>query len=1182
MQALKHFVSIIPKKVPLRQVLLVPFLIQIFGAVGLTGYLSFRNGQRTVNDLSTQLRSEVSARTQEKIATYLDTPHLVNQINIKALGRGYWNTQNPESQRKQFWELVQLFHPSVNLCGFGSGRGLNISVERVENGFVLNTTDKVTGDFRTYALDNRGNPTKLISVLKNYDARKRPWYTAAQRTGKSVWSPIFPHFINKKLIISLSQPVYDKNRNLLGVVFTYRTLSEISEFLNSIKVSRSGQIFVMERSGLLVASSTDGRFSTIPHDGEEKQLLATDSSNQLTRLTAQHLKNRFGNLAKVKSSQLDFFIDGQRQFVQVTPLRDDQGLDWLIVVVIPEADFMERIHENRRHTILLCLGALALATLLGILTSRWITQQIHQLSLASRTLAKQAVNANLANTELDNFVKVKGINELTVLAESFNQMAQQLKESFASLEAKNADLQRLDRLKDEFLANTSHELRTPLNGIIGIAESLIDGATGSLPQQTCAHLAIVVSSGRRLSNLVNDILDFSKLRHKNIELQLVPVGVREIVEVVLTSNRPLIGQKDLQLINAIPRDIPLANADENRLQQILYNLIGNAIKFTEAGVIEVSAKVIVDGEEFNRSSYLAITVSDTGIGISEDKLDRIFESFEQADGGTSRQYGGTGLGLAIAKQLVELHGGQITVSSTVGVGSQFTFTLPVSDAQLESIPSQSLVVSDRLPNVSSNVHEIAQLSPQKGEFTILIVDDDLVNCQVLINLLSLHNYSVFQAYNGIESLALLESGFTPDLILLDVMMPRMTGYEVCQKIRETWLANQLPIMMLTAKNRVSDLVAGFEVGANDYLSKPFEKDELLARIKTHINIKQLQNEKAYIRQTFGRYLNDEVVSNLLETESGLSMGGERRQITMLTSDLRGFTSLSEQWPPEEVIKILNFYLEYMADVITKYQGTIDEFMGDGILVLFGAPTTRVNDAIRALACAVDMQLAMSSVNEQMKQWGFPSLEMGIGINTGVVIVGNIGSEKRTKYGVVGSQVNLTYRIESYTVGGQILISESTFKEVESIVKIDGQKQVMVKGVKQAITIYEVGGIGGDYNLFLTKEEEEFFPLSEQIPIQYTILEEKHISDISFKGSFVELSAKGAKVRVYGEESYRVPSPLCNIKLNLLTASDKIEGRKDIYAKVLEKPAEKGFFYIHFTAGSVKSIMANVSNLLVDS
>ncbi len=317
---------------------------------------------------------------------------------------------------------------------------------------------------------------------------------------------------------------------------------------------------------------------------------------------------------------------------------------------------------------------------------------------------------------------------------------------------------------------------------------------------------------------------------------------------------------------------------------------------------------------------------------------------------------------------------------------------------------------------------------------------------------------------------------------------------------------------------------------------------------------------AMIRKTFGRYLTAEIVSTLLEDPEGLKLGGERRKITILTSDLRGFTAISERLSPEDVVKILNFYLGKMADVITQYGGTIDEFMGDGILVLFGAPTVRKDDAERAIACAVAMQLAMEPVNQQMKQWDLQSLEMGIGINTGEVVVGNIGSEKRTKYGVVGSQVNLTYRIESYTIGGQILISETTLVEVGSRVECLGERQVTPKGVKKPLTIYEVGGIGGKYNLFLSQEEEIFLPLREPILLQYSLLKGKDIENQNFSGNLVELSEKGAIIE---SEDY-LPDSSCNLKINFLNF-ESTTASEDVYAKVISKLGEKNKFSIRFTA-----------------
>lgn len=315
-----------------------------------------------------------------------------------------------------------------------------------------------------------------------------------------------------------------------------------------------------------------------------------------------------------------------------------------------------------------------------------------------------------------------------------------------------------------------------------------------------------------------------------------------------------------------------------------------------------------------------------------------------------------------------------------------------------------------------------------------------------------------------------------------------------------------------------------------------------------------------IRQTFSRYLTDEVVANLLESPEGLKLGGERRKITILMSDLRGFSAVSERLPPETVVSMLNIYLGAMADEIVKYQGTIDEFIGDAILVLFGAPTQREDDAQRAVACALAMQIAMDEVNQKNERLGLPKIEMGIGLNTGEVVVGNIGSAKRAKYGVVGSQVNLTARIESYTVGGQILISESTLKDAGDILQVDGQMQVQPKGFNEPIYIYDIGGMGGKYELRLRKEQDILVPLKEEIPLQYTVLEGKHIDDRMYKAKLVKLSAKSAEIST--EHNLEV---LKNIKFNLLGLTEKSSISGDIYAKVLKKlKDEENLYYIGLT------------------
>ena len=303
------------------------------------------------------------------------------------------------------------------------------------------------------------------------------------------------------------------------------------------------------------------------------------------------------------------------------------------------------------------------------------------------------------------------------------------------------------------------------------------------------------------------------------------------------------------------------------------------------------------------------------------------------------------------------------------------------------------------------------------------------------------------------------------------------------------------------------------------------------------------------------------LQTILEQPDGLKIGGEKRQATILMSDLRGFTSLSEGLPAEDVVAMVNIYLETMTDIILKYQGTIDEFIGDGILVIFGAPFQRPDDARRAVACAVDMQLAMASVNDRNRQAGYPEVALGIGLNTGPMVVGNIGSKRRMKYGVVGRNVNLTARIESYTVGGQIFISENTLKACGDIVRLDSAMQVSPKGVKEPLTIYEVGGIAGDYQLFLPpKPEVAWIELAQPLPIRFTMVEGKHVEEVRYQAAIIKLAPSLAEI-----SAAMLPPRLANLRLSLSDYHDRLI-TDNLYGKVVTHLADPpGVFQVNFTA-----------------
>lgn len=454
----------------------------------------------------------------------------------------------------------------------------------------------------------------------------------------------------------------------------------------------------------------------------------------------------------------------------------------------------------------------------------------------------------------------------------------------------NRQLRQVDRFKDEFLANTSHELRTPLYGITGLAESLLEGAQGDLSDGARSNLSMIVSSGHRLAGLVNQILDFSKVKQDKMELVRRPVDLCTLSEVVLAIVQPLVRAKDVELVQHVSPDLPPAYGDEDRLHQILLNLVGNAIKFTDEGRIEVTA--------VEDDTMLTVRVSDTGIGIPQDRQDQIFQAFEQGDASTERIHGGTGLGLAVTRELVTLHGGRLWVDSVPGKGSIFSFTLPVaqenpddrrsdldtgSSRLNEMVPTaadgfaatQGLTVSalsatrqhdglngdedgDTLPRAATDANPgetsgairrdpaAAAEAPHTaldGRARLLVVDDESVLREVLHNFLAPEGYETVLASSGPQALDLLTSQ-RYDLVLVDVMMPRMSGFEVCTRIRQRFPAEELPVIFLTAKNQVSDLVRAFGDGASDYLTKPIARQELLSRVRTHLELAHVHRQRA--------------------------------------------------------------------------------------------------------------------------------------------------------------------------------------------------------------------------------------------------------------------------------------------------------------------------------------------------
>jgi PAS domain S-box-containing protein len=432
LKRLNRAVLQVSRTVPLQTVLIVPFVLQTLVTVGLVGYFSFRNGQQTVNDLSGQLRRGITNRIEEKLKTYTEIPHTINRFNAIAFAENSVDADNGKGESR-FWQQTLMF-PSTSLIYCGSDRsGAILGTGRLagENSLQLWISNTTFGNIpHFYSLNSQGKRDRLLGKdTKRFDARLRPWYKAAVVAGKPTWSPIYADFTTGLPTITASMPIYDAtNQSLRGVCATDFFLpQEMNQFLKSLEIGKSGTAFIMERSGLLVSTSLELPDKNHPH--ATQRLSAIASQNTTVQATAKYLRDRFGSFDRIQSSQLlDFKMDGKQQFVQVLPFQDMRGLNWLIVTVLPEADFMERIHANTRITILLSIAALIVGVVISILTARWITRPLVSLSRSAKALARG---------EWDRTVEIDRASNLGELATSFNQITHQLQTSFIELQSLN-------------------------------------------------------------------------------------------------------------------------------------------------------------------------------------------------------------------------------------------------------------------------------------------------------------------------------------------------------------------------------------------------------------------------------------------------------------------------------------------------------------------------------------------------------------------------------------------------------------------------------------------------------------------------------------------------------------------------------------------------------------------------
>ncbi len=643
----------------------------------------------------------------------------------------------------------------------------------------------------------------------------------------------------------------------------------------------------------------------------------------------------------------------------------------------------------------------------------------------------------------------------------------------------------LDKQKTEFFQNVSHEFRTPLTLTIGPLESAVAQEEGLSYDQS----VIALRNSRRLLRLVNQLLDLQRLDAGRMQPKFRPCNLLEFVSQVVSSFDSYCEKKQISLLPHL-EECPAIYLDLEKFDKVLYNLLSNAIKFTESGgKIEVILR-----QEGDRC---LMQVKDTGIGIRPDQIPHLFDRFRQADGSASRSHEGSGLGLSLVKELVEMHGGQVTVESIYSEGTTFsvwlqTGTTHLPTDQIIEIPAEveqsrakveladvetdlqqrtenpiasDLVISSSSPQGVATLPPVpaapGQLEPAKTA-TILVVEDNADMRNYVSGVLQRMGHQILTARNGAEGFQVVQS-HRPHLIITDLMMPMVSGLEMIGMIRQDEALRGTPIILLTAKADEDTRLEGAEKGADAYLSKPFNNRELVAEVRNLLALKENERRVAelntYLTESvLGRFLPPSLVKKAAEGNLTLDLRPEPRMITILFSDIIGFTQLSNNLRSRRVAELLNEYLTEMTNAIFENGGTVDKFMGDAILAIFGAPEElSPNEQVkRAIAAARQMYRSLAALNDRWEAQGIPKVQFRCGIHQGTAVVGMFGGSVRSDYTAIGPSVNIAARIQEAAEPNSILVSAAVADylelEEDTITKFS---PLQLKGVDETVLTFSV-------------------------------------------------------------------------------------------------------------------------------
>ncbi|MCB1177345.1 MAG: response regulator, partial [Leptospiraceae bacterium] len=753
--------SNIRAKVALKYLLIIPFVLELLITIFSLWYINYKNTQDTINELSNRIQQEIATRIENKVQNYFNS-------SIKRIKTGHeygkidrLPINNLDNLQIFLWKGMSHYN-YINDFFVCREDGLFAGVERNSALNYLFRDVKSPYKRNYYSIDENGNKQKIVKIQNYYNCKERGWYKEAleKKNEEVAISKIYFHQNSNSPGITISKVLYDKKGERIGVIGVNLVLKYISDFLQENSVSKNGFIFLMERNGNLLASSVEPQiFKNNISPNYKERVSSFESENQTVRYISNQIKEQFGrDWESIKEPKFfSYTSKGEVFWANIIPFRNDK-FRWLIVVSLPESDFMGKIYESNKSSILISFISIIVILIIGLITVKWVITPIQEINKAAKSISEGDWN----ETHLYKLSENIRTDELGELTQTFQKMAFALKDIMVNLENKvlerTAQLEEAmtqaeiaNKAKSTFLANMSHEIRTPMNGIIGMVQLFY---YTTLTEEQKEYLDSIKLSSELLLTIINDILDLSKIEANKLELDFVAVEFKKFIEDTVKIIKQVADSKQLKIELEIEKQSPeFIEIDPVRLRQILLNLLSNAIKFTREGKVSIK---INNGKIVDNNYEILFEIKDTGIGIPEDKIDKLFKSFSQVDSSTARKFGGTGLGLVISKKLCEMMGGYINVKSIVGQGSEFIFSIKAKKVSNSEVKKEK--------------KNIAIIPQKEAGIKILVAEDNEINIKIIQSFLKKLSYSCSIARNGRLAVEEIEKNHY-DIILMDIEMP---------------------------------------------------------------------------------------------------------------------------------------------------------------------------------------------------------------------------------------------------------------------------------------------------------------------------------------------------------------------------------------------------------------------------